>query len=179
MSNPHYRPLRDSDGEVIEPETVYVGRVSSLLSNFPPDVLGQWFYDHHQQFEDDYGWLGFERLSFRLAYWRTDEIPTHDFGHDELLRDRVGYFRDVDEKSQRHDRLWRYTCERGTWPRPIIVLHNPDGRLHFPNGLALGAPFHLLEGHNRVAALSAAAGAGVALTDAHAVWMAWVPELAA
>ena len=42
----------------------------------------------------------------------------------------------------------------GTWPEPIMILRN-DSELCLPNGLPLGTPYHLVEGHHRLGFLVA------------------------
>jgi hypothetical protein len=125
--------------------------MAALLPNFPPDVLGQWFYDHWMQIGDN-SWLDYPSLIFELQDWSFEAIPRDQFGHEELLTSRARYFAEEIDLPERFTRLLDYIRANGTWPRPIIVLDTATQLLERPVWLSSG-PYNLLEGHNRVAGL--------------------------
>jgi hypothetical protein len=163
-----YRPLVDSDDRLLEDEARYVKRMAALLPHFPADALGQWFFDHWMQIGDN-EWLDYPSLRFTDICWATTEVPLETFGHEELLTNRVRYFRSEPDLPSRYSRLLEYMTNHGTWPRPIIVLDTkcnlPDRPPWFSEG-----PYHLLEGHNRVAAFRYLRGR-VRLQPSHQVWL--------
>jgi hypothetical protein len=165
------RPLLDAAEFPAESPDEYVARVGPLLPNMPADVLQQWFYEHWIQFEADYGWLGFTSLTFELAELATDQVPEADFGHEELLVSRTGFFERKSPFTPRMERVWRYMSEHGTWPRPVIVLENSRGSVPFPFGGGHGRPYHLIEGHNRVSCFRAFRRQGRHLAARHHMWL--------
>jgi hypothetical protein len=155
-----YRPLADSDDRLLEDEVGYVKRMAAVLPHFPPDVLGQWFFDH---------WMHYPSLRFTDTYWATTEVPLEHFGHEELLTNRVRYFKSEPDLPCRYSRLLEYMTKHGTWPRPIIVLDTKSNLPERPEWLSDG-PYHLLEGHNRVAGIRYLRGR-VHLRPSHHVWL--------
>lgn len=167
--NRSYRPLLDINDRLLENEQAYATRMAPKLPHFPADVLGQWFYDHWMQI-GDYSWLDYKALRFKQVHWTTEQVPKDRFGHEELLSSRVQYFRNTTPLPERFSRLLLYMERNGTWPRPIIVLDTQSELPERPAWLARG-PYHLLEGHNRVAGLRYLMGR-FAIQPSHAVWIA-------
>jgi hypothetical protein len=146
-----YRPRVDSNDRLLEDEPSYVRRMAAVLPHFPADVLGQWFFDHWMQIGDN-SWMDYPSLRFTDVRWTTSEVPIEDFGHEELLASLVRYFESESDLPKRHSRLLAYMTSEGTWPRPIIVLDTKTNLRDRPPWLSNG-PYHLLEGHNRVAGI--------------------------
>ena len=163
-----YRPIVDSNDRLLEDERTYVERVALLLPNFPADVLGQWFFDHWMQITDN-AWLDLPSLRFANIAWETGEVPLQNFGHEELLRNRVRYFESEQSLPDRFCRLLRYMTTEGSWPRPIIVLDTETHLAERPAWLSEGR-YHLLGGHNRVAAFRYLRER-VPLQPLHRIWL--------
>lgn len=142
----------DSD---VEPLDAYLPRARQLLPNFPEDVIGQWLYDHYVDAVHQYGWLGFPALTFERACWPSSEIlaQVRSWPEDDLTASWTIQLR-TDQTFQR-SRLGAYMIAHGTWPVPILALANEAATLALPNGVRLGAPYHLLEGHHRLGYLRA------------------------
>jgi hypothetical protein len=124
--------------------------MAAILPHFPADVLGQWFFDHWMQIEDN-AWLDLPSLRFAKVGWATSDIPLENFGHEELLANRLRYCERQEHLPDRFSRLLHYMASSGTWPRPIVVLDTETPLTERPQWLSPGR-YHLLEGHNRVAA---------------------------
>lgn len=150
MATSRYAPIFDNRTLVKEPLAQYLKRVGALLPKFPFPVLTQWFYDHPQTVAQ-YDWLNFPSLNFTLETWKTDAIPTSSFGNVScVMLYKENYFTGR-AKSERTDRLGSYFIDHGTWPVPPIILENFNAEFTFPHGFKCGTPYHLLEGHNRLA----------------------------
>ena len=48
--------------------------LQGLLPNFPKEVLAQWAFRHAAQFTQDYWWLGFASICFRMERWSAERI---------------------------------------------------------------------------------------------------------
>ena len=156
-------------------EEVYP-RLKEAFPNFPKCVLEQWTYRHFNQFDKDYWWLGFHDFIFKLEIWRNEDIlnnigskimDTQDYWGDELVlhknKNRLGTY------------LGKYFTRNKTWPKPIIILKN-DHRFTQADGLPLFDPYHLLEGHMRLAYMRAHIKCKVVGTpEKHDIWVASVP----
>ncbi len=148
-------------------------RLERFLPNFPICVLEQWAYRHSEQFDQDYWWLGFDGLTFNLESWANSEImrligskmlDTQDYWGDEL----------VIRKDKMRSSTWlaQYFLTYKTWPKPIIILRNSLA-LKNPDGHSLAEPYHLLEGHMRLAYLRAHIRHKIEGTPkSHGVWVA-------
>jgi hypothetical protein len=72
----------------------------------------------------------------------------------------------------RHDWLAHYMLQEGTWNTPIILLDSTTvAAAAAAHGARLKAPFHLLEGHRRLAFLQGLIRLGKARPE-HVVWLA-------
>lgn len=140
------RPLNSLESEPIE---AYLPRVRALLPNFPDDAISQWLFQHYEDAVDRYGWLDFASLDFSLQTWPTDRLirTVHSWPKGNYIRRWATFLRqsaDLQDSS-----LGAAMIRGGTWPVPPLILHNEDG-LSLPNGLPLGNPYHLVEGHHRL-----------------------------
>ena len=156
-----------------EPFDEVLPRLQKQLPNFPKCVLEQWVYRHFNDFCNDYWWLGFDGFEFELEFWSSEKIysevksnilDTQDFWGDELFVRK--------NKLRLTTWLAQYFAENKTWPTPIIVLKN-NLSLTRPNGQALAEPFHLLEGHMRLAYLRGAFRNKIeGMPKEHPIWVA-------
>lgn len=151
----------------------YAARVGALLPNFPADVLIQWFHRHPNAIHR-FSRLGLERLEFSEERWFGSEIPKA-----EAFENPGDYA--MLQKGARHGGYkneWLLEQMRvcGTWPCPPIFLANPKGGevYSLPYGDHTGRdsvrcrqPWHLLEGHHRLAYLPLVTTGGI-----HRVWVA-------
>ena len=79
-------------------------------------------------------------------------------------------FQNVEQRAEdRYDWLAKYMLEAGTWNTPIVLFENPGTA--FPSDENLNSPYHLLEGHRRLAFLNGLKRLGRALPK-HWVWIA-------
>jgi len=145
-----YTPIFDYNRYEPEDIGLYLERALKHLPNFPKEVIIQWFYDHPQQI-DEHKWLGYEKLKFELLKWKTDEVPITDFGNTDAVETYMYNYFERGISTSRRDRIESYFNEHGTWPVPPIFLENLNGDLEYPHGFPCGKPYHLLEGHNRMA----------------------------
>lgn len=167
-----YYPVTDKNGRCIEDESDYISRLrGSLLPNIPPSVLSQWFYRHYESM-CRYWWLDYQTLRFvsEPEEWQTEDIPIGNCGAYERV---IKGFAEVVENPKhrfKYDWLARYMFDNGTWPEPIILFDNYDGLIRAEYSTA-GIPYHLLEGHRRLAIFSVLKKKA-ALENRHKVWIA-------
>lgn len=146
---------------------------NSYLPNWPTEVLIEWFYRHNPQLER-YSFLGFERFIFERQSWELNEIPDQDcFDNPAVWDDIVAGFKTSPTSK---DWVAKYIFDHGTWSTPIVML---DNRCVTAGGKlveSLKGPFHLLEGHHRLAFLVTMRGK-VWLKDYHDVWVVRLEDL--
>jgi hypothetical protein len=154
-----------------EPEGDYVKRLKKLLPNFPEDVLGQWFYDHSQQIKN-WQWLDFHTVNVAAMTWQTAEVPLRNIGRDKekWVSNYAEHYAHHQPPHPRFQRIVEHFSVCGTWPRPVIYLANPSGVLISPSGVPCGRPYHLVEGHHRIAVFAYFKHRGQ-LREAHQVWL--------
>jgi hypothetical protein len=130
-----------------EPFEQYKNRVGQLFPNIPECVLEQWVYRHYDQFIPEYAsFLNIKDISFekeaRQKDWIYNEIKSFDEG---WIDGRGHHFYQGYSFP-----LKEYMLKHRTWPVPIIVIENREGKLKNSSGWPLGEPFHLAEGHTRL-----------------------------
>ena len=109
------------------------------------------FYDHYNQI-NDYSWLNYKSLYFEKKLWEIGQIPVSDFGNVSCVETyKYHYFKGKSSICERFKKIGDYFLKYGTWPVPPIFLENFDGTLVFDSGFPCGKPYHLVEGHNRMA----------------------------
>ncbi len=156
----------------MEPFADYLGRVKHLVPSWPAEVIEQWIYRHYPDMVDDYGWLLTEcRCEFRLRAVDTStvfsSVSTHKIAS---AVDSLGY-QIVASLTTGPTWLQQFMLDYRTWPVPIIVLEN-HAHLTGPQGEPYGSPYHLLEGHLRLAYFRALHRSGYPLQPTHDVWFA-------
>ena len=157
----------------MEPVEDFVDRARLLLPNFPDEVLGDWLHRHWHDAVSDYGWLGFEGLNFERQEWKASDLlsKVESFMGEDLDRIRHWIPFYTDSNYAEGDWLIARMKAAKTWPGSILVLDN-NQCLSLPNGLGLGAPYHLVEGHHRLGFLHAMVETGeVSLGSKHGVWL--------
>lgn len=150
MQYENYRPRRNENGRVIEPECSFVERMRTVLPNWPPELVREWLYGHQSDLPD-YDGLDFERFDFRLESWPLHEMPGVEVFSDPRIFE--GYL-DMDTC---HDWLASFMRRNGTWSNPILLFHDRGDLSSQPTFLnqPLRSPFHLLDGQRRLAFLNA------------------------
>jgi hypothetical protein len=164
-----YQPRRDEDWRVVEDELAYAERMrSGPLASWPHEVLVEWLHRHANDMEV-YCFLGFERLRFERVTWPADRIPGAAAFRDETF---CRNFQNVEERAayNRHDWLAHYMLREGTWNTPIVLLDSTTVA-HAAHSARLKTPFHLLEGHRRLAFLEGLRRLGKARPK-HIIWLA-------
>lgn len=166
------KPLNYGD-HAVESAEAYLTRARALLPNFPDSVLTQWLHRHYTDAVSNYGWLGFEALGFSAEDWALSDvvgqIASFVGDQDDSILHWARCYRDrlVAEDNW----LVQSMKQLGTWPEPVMVLRNSVG-FALPNGLRLGAPFHLVEGYHRLGFLTAMTeDAAVVVVPKHSLWV--------
>ena len=160
-----YQPHRDKDWRVNEELSSYVSRMKSgLLPNWPEELLTEWLHRHASNMED-YAFLGFENLQFRLDTWDLEQFPGREAFRDLGFSDS---FQNVEVRAEQNEYDWlaHYMLREGTWNTPIVLFDNRNA-----GQARLRTPFHLLEGHRRLSFLRGLKRLGKARPQ-HAVWLA-------
>jgi len=164
-----YQPVRDEYWRVVEDGLAYAERMrSGGLARWPQEVLVEWLHRHANDMEV-YSFLGLERLRFESVTWPTDRIPgAAAFRDEEFCKN----FQNVEERAaySRHDWLTHYMLREGTWNTPIVLLDSTTVA-DAAHGARLKTPFHLLEGHRRLAFLQGLSRLGKARPE-HIIWLA-------
>lgn len=165
------RPLLGADDIPVETEEEYASRIGHVIPNAPPEVLGQWFFDHWQQIED-WNRVDLQHVSFSRIRWETHTFLEDDLGDGEGVAQRSHYLRatKTDDLAPSYRRLLSYMSEHGTWPRPVIVFDTRSPFPWLPGWMRQGA-HQLVEGHRRFAVLRTIAGS-VRLHADHDLWLA-------
>lgn len=163
-----YEPYQDQGGDVAEDCCAYVQRMkATLLPHWPDEVLREWLHRHAGSI-DTYVFLEFETFSFAKQIWPLSRIPGREAFEDEVVCDQ---FSNVEERAEQPgDWLAQYMVREGTWNTPIVLLDNQHGQWAFPDGSPLKQPYHLLEGHHRLAFLNTLRVTGKARAE-HEVWV--------
>ena len=168
------RPYRDEDG-TLEPFSEYRHRVHELLPNVPSDVIEQWLYEHWSGVSARYGHLDLAALHFDLVAWSNDCLPTEGIGNDSYVDSLTGVALRDPTSYDRLRRIDSFFDEHGTWPRPVIFLENSRGQHTDSKNPWFGQPYHLLEGHHRLACFRARREGALHLADEHDVWLMSCP----
>ena len=126
----------------------YKERVSLLFPNWPECDLENWLYRHYTDAIQEYSWLKFESVKFKLVNWDIDSIYNDISSYKMKMIDDLGlqiYIREEKLRSW----LQQYFHDNKTWPVPIIILDNREIQLSY-HGNSYGLPYHLIEGHLRL-----------------------------
>ncbi len=162
--------LRTDDmDEPLESKGAYSSRVRSVFPNLPPEVIGQWFYEHSDSFEANY-WLDYASVSFSLEQFSVSKIMQPCLSENPVVIQYRDHFQ-KNNSSRRMSRIAEYIDLYGTWPVPPILLANPKGEILTSWGFRCDSPFHLLEGSHRFAVLYAFAEMRK-MSGMHEVWIA-------
>lgn len=155
-----------------ETQDNYITRIRNAFPNIPDEVILQWFFDHYQQIEE-YSWIDFSKLTFNRITVLTEEIPIKNIGNDSCIEHYLYNFTTgTTRKIPRFKRISDYFEKYGTWPIPPIYLANYYGKYQFDIGFKCGIPFHLVEGHNRLAQFIYYKNKGNTLLDTHEIYLA-------
>lgn len=149
------KPNSDNPLEV-EPFEQVFDRLSKALPNFPKCVLEQWTYRHFQSFCYEYWWLEFDKLTFEKEKFNKKQIM--NIGS--RILDTQDYWGDdfIENPNFRMKSTWlgQYMNKHKTWPKPIIIF-DTQANTYKENEKSepLSVPYHLLEGHMRLAYMRA------------------------
>jgi hypothetical protein len=163
-----YQPHRDRDWRIVEDGSAFAARMrSGPLPRWPEEVLVEWLH-RHADFMENYAFLGFERFQFERVTWPSNRIPGAAAFRDEKF---CNNFQNVEERAaySKHDWLAHYMLREGTWNTPIVLLDSGSVADGSPEA-KLKTPFHLLEGHRRLAFLQGLKRLGKAKSE-HAIWL--------
>lgn len=171
MSVDDLAPQMDNDRWPTEPEEDYVRRISGALPNLPADVIGQWLYEHWDD-ADNYRHVlgGWARLSVALESAPTAEMQGTHLGNDHYIRGVQPFFENGGD-DERYRRIKTFFQEHGTWPRPVIFLHNDPPSSTCSDPTCWGRPLHLVQGHHRMAAFLLYRETGRPLAERHKFWL--------
>ena len=162
------RPFMDGEDNVTESQNDYCSRFRSHFSQFPNDVIAQWFYEHPNSLSQN-DWLNYRTLSFGLVKIPIDAVKNECF-HDNPFVELYRQYLLQGQLTPRIIRLVRYIKDKGSWPVPPIVLDNFDSKQVFPWGMGCSFPYQLLEGRHRFAVMITLLDA-VELLAEHDVWL--------
>jgi hypothetical protein len=151
----------------------YATRIhTTVLPNFPEEVLIEWFHRHPLVIKKHL-FLEFDSLHFEQQLWSLDDLPGREaFESEHDHRHLVSVF---DQMFKADNFVARYMSDHGTWNTPILLMKNLSGKLRWPSGETFNHPYHLLEGHKRLAFLSVLRRSGKALKE-HQVWIIDRPD---
>ncbi|MHC1731993.1 MAG: hypothetical protein AB9888_08210 [Bacteroidales bacterium] len=165
------KPYSESGGSEYLPFELFCFKFKKFLPNFPECVIEQWPYEQFSDFCDKYWWLEYERLYFEKVLFSKDQImligttflDTQDYWGDEFIE--VPNFR------AEQTRLGIYMSNHKTWPKPIIIFDICNSNIEETDELC--QPFHLLEGHMRLAYMRAFIRHSIeGVNPKHEVWLA-------
>lgn len=161
--------LRTDDmDEPLESKEAYSSRLRSVFPNLPPEVIGQWFYEHSGSFETN-RWLDYASVSVSLEQFSLSQIMQPCLSENPVVTQYSDHFQN-NNSSRRMSRIAEYIDLHGTWPVPPILLANPKGEVLTPWGFRCDSPFHLLEGSHRFAVFYAFARVKK-MSRLHEVWI--------
>ena len=166
-----FEKVRPQNMDKIEKESFEsaLPRLKKHLPNFPECVLEQWVYRHFDQFYNNYWFLGFDKLVFdKMSFNFNDimEIKSKDLRGQDYWGDEFSN----QEETRMMTYLAKFMRENKTWPKPIIVFDTKSVSNKF--GEKFQEPFHLLEGHMRLAYMRALIRYKVAgVKPCHEVWV--------
>lgn len=147
-----------------EPVRRYCKRVKPLLPHMPTGVLVQWLYKHSNCALRQWPWLDFRHLRFSLEKWDLATVLKLRARDEGLIENyRTWLFAEVRPVDSELSKRMR---QRGTWPRPVMVLDTTMA----PDRFSVPRPLMLMEGHRRLGFLRGLADHGSAKTE-HLVWM--------
>lgn len=144
-------PRLDEAEQPLESGLAYYQRVQVALPNFPQEVVEQWFYEHSSTIFQN-GWLNYRDLCFERYTLTATQLDEPCFNSNPIVA-QIRYSHEEHEDCERTSRVVDYVLKNGTWPVPPIILWHPEARVRTDWGALCSTPFHLLEGHHRIAAL--------------------------
>jgi hypothetical protein len=165
----YLRPHTDNADLISESPNAYCIRFQKHYSQFPEEVILQWFYDHPDSLDQN-EWLDYNHLSFELVKLPLETITSNCFIQNPFVEQYYKYFLSG-KSTPRINRISGYIEDNGSWPVPPIVLDNFHSKHIFPWGLECSSPYHLLEGHHRFSALLALLKNARRLKENHDVWL--------
>lgn len=134
-----------------EEREAYAQYASHWLPNFPSEALFEWIGRHGYQSLNTWGHLPLKELNFEEVAWGGTQLSAIQTLHPE--------FSEVGPSSQgayhlhrKGDWLGQFIREKGTWPAPIIVLHNEIAHRGLM-GDTIPTGYVLIEGHKRLCRL--------------------------
>lgn len=164
-----YQPYRNEDLKCIETESSYIERIrKNLLPNWPRELIKEWLFRHAVDIEK-YTFLEFRNLVFEKRTWNINEMPGKEVYHDPMFFEN---FKNIKIRAELDPNDWlaHYMIENGTWNTSIVLLKNFQDKIHFPHGESLRSPYHLLEGHRRLAFLNGLKELNSA-SEYHDIWI--------
>lgn len=143
----------NSNNMVVESFEEALPKFKEVLPNFPECVLEQWTYRHFDNFCSDYWWLDFTELKFERVLFDREKIMEIN----SKIPDTLNFWGDdfINRPEYRAKNTWlgKYMMENRKWPKPIIVFDTNNNTAELEHELL--KPYHLLEGHFRLAYMQA------------------------
>lgn len=164
------KPKYDRNKFEYEPFEIVCPRLKAVLSNFPQCVIEQWPYRHFVDFCNKYWWLEYDRLVFDKVLFSKEQIMSIGTAILDIQDSWGDDF--INNPGFRIKQTWLggYMAEHKTWPKPIIVFDTCNSSFGEVNKLC--RPFHLLEGHLRLAYMRAFIRYNITEVDAmQEVWL--------
>ena len=146
-------------------------RSSYNISNpsIPEEVISQWFAEHPRA-SVRWQWIRPFECAYNLESWATDRIMNCRMGDTELMQWFSGKY-EADPHSPRYLSIANYLLEKGTWPKPPLLLSCTSfSGYQFPEDWEHGFPYIIVEGHHRLAVLLAHLSVSGIKTE-HSVWI--------
>lgn len=165
------KPNFDNNTYELEPFENFYLSYKKYLPNFPKCVLEQWTHRHFNGFCYDYWWIEFDRLVFEKVKFTNKmimQIGTHMLSTLDNWGDDF-----INNPNFRIKKTWLggYMYENKTFPKPIIVF-DVENSIDFGGKKDLYKPFHLLEGHMRLAYMRALIRYNVDnIPEIHDIWL--------
>ena len=146
-----------------------------FFPNFPNDVIKEWAYRHFDDFCSHYWYLDFQSFLFHKKHFDIRTIVNLKTRMtDSELKTWGNNYLNREELHLQGNWLFNYMSTHPTWPQPIIVLDtstcpiNKQEKLH--------KPYHLLEGHMRLAIIQAKMRNNEWVLPTHEVWLVEIKD---
>ena len=176
------KPYKDKWDNKVEDLGSYIERVKSFLPRFPSQVIETWLWEHDSQIID-FVEFPLEKFHFRLEAMTLEELPFDDNGdgRDYQVGKNIDQLKDREYQLNMKTYNWpmqkikTYIEQNGTWPVPPIVLKNTGGVVEKYDGYKCGIPYHLIEGHRRIAVMKFYKD-DIELQPTHNIWLVSVVD---
>jgi len=148
---------------------IFKERFNEYFPSFPDDVIKEWPYRHFDDFCNRYWHLDFQCFLFKKMFFDNTIIASLKTKlSDTELKNYGNNYLNREELKLQNTWLFNYMSDHLTWPQPIIVLETNTCPLE--KQAKLHKPYHLLEGHMRLAIMQAKIRSEEHICPEHEVW---------